>query len=282
MTFAGREQSRTRREPVNLFFFRYGAAPGSYFAYTDGETPVTFNAGDGLGAVLYQPTPIACGEIRLNGVVDKTRFTIAVPHDSEVVGLFNPRPPSYTVSLVVRSGHVGDSEWLVVWSGRILGFSDTKNESHLNGEPVLRGLKRAILRRNYQIQCPHVLYGGQCKANKAAATVTPNVLGLAGAILHLPAGWNGAHPTDRFVGGLAEWIGSNGRAEWRTIIRIADATHVVMGAGADNLTIGGPIALSRNCGKDIVACNEHANIQNFGGHWLIPEKNPTGLRNSYY
>jgi hypothetical protein len=48
------------------------------------------------------------------------------------------------VSLIIRQGHIGDpdSEFLVIWAGRIVAAHREGGEAVLSGEPVSTSLRR--------------------------------------------------------------------------------------------------------------------------------------------
>lgn len=301
MTFNARETSRTKRRPITLFFFRYGVASTAYFAYTDAENDITYNSGDGEGAITYHAVTIQGGEIEKTGTLDKTKFAISLPDGSPLVSLFNPRPPSSVVVLKVYQGHVGESEFIVAWYGRVLGFSDNdKRQSTLNCEPFDTSLSRAIAHKHWQIGCNRNLFQKGCYASRAAATVSVVVSASALPVLTLPSGWNGSKVKEAFINGSCSWTDpATGRLEIRSIYGVTDATHIVLDAGIGNLPAGTTVSLTRSCTHDTDAntgCGSHvstlagdsglsSNIVNYGGCKWIPIQNPVGIRaggNGFY
>jgi hypothetical protein len=272
------ERSRFRGEPINLYLFRYGTTPGSYYAYTDAEQQTT----DPLTGIVYKPIPIDRGAVTASGNLDKATISINVPRDSEISELFRIYPPTQVVSIVIKQGHIDDPEeqYLVVWSGRVISRDVTDNETTLTCEPIATALRRPRLRRNYQLGCPHVLYGPQCKASRPAATVTTTVEAASGNEVTLPSDWNGAEPLANYIGGLAEW-NFDGNVELRTILRVKDEQILVLSGPVRFLAEDDPIKVSKGCSHNMDGCNTHSNILNYGGQPWIPTKNPIGTTSTF-
>lgn len=283
MTYEASESSRELGNPVQCFFFKYGPNLGDYYAYTDSTEPVT------ISGVTYTPRPVNRDTINADGTLDKSSIKIRIDVGTEVAELFRVYPPAYVVSLIIRQGHIGDpdSEFLVIWAGRIVACERQDSEAQLSGEPVSTSLRRPGLRRHYQYGCPHVLYGPQCNADKASKTLSATVASVDGASVTMNSGWNGAFAAAKFLGGLFEWTTDDGQLDRRTIIRITGDVLSLSGIARD-------VAASDTVSV-VVGCNHkpfaemdgdclplHNNIANFGGMPWIPTKNPIGFHNNYY
>jgi hypothetical protein len=277
MAFELLETSRDQGIPINLFLFRYGTAPGAFYAYTDHEEAVI----EPIQSITYEPVPIMRGPLVSSGTLDKTNLEIRTHQDSQISELFKVYPPAHTVTLTIRQGHSTDTEFLVVWAGRILSCSREGNEAKLTAEPISTSMRRPGLRRHWMYGCPHVLYGPECRADKNAATVVGQVFGIASYAVTLRNGWQGANDPGKFLGGMLEWAGSAG-TESRTIVRITGDTLFLSGPPRD-LGIGDLVNVVRGCAHTMEAClGDHNNIHNYGGQAWIPYKNPIGLVNNFY
>jgi hypothetical protein len=284
MTFAAQETSRSKGEPITLYHFQYGADFEHYFGYTDAETSIVV---DGR---TYEPQPIVMGNIRSSGTLERQPVKVRTPQNVRLADLFRLYPPSQVISLVQRRGHVGDpdNQFLVTWVGRVLGCERKGNEAEYTCEPVSTSLKRKILRRHYMYGCPHVLYGAQCRASKAAATSTKTVLSVSGSWVTLASNWATADRKQKYVGGTVEWIGLGGLKEVRTIQKVEgpDQNQLLLGGEATGMVAGMSIDVILGCNRlggleeDCLAI--HGNIHNFGGFLWIPTKNPIGIKNSFY
>lgn len=289
MTFALRETSRAKGQPAALFFFRYGAGVDDFYAYTNAEYEKTHNL------INYQPVPISYGAIESSGTLDKKTLEVRTVLDNEVAELFRVSPPTYSVVLTIRRGHLNDpdNEFLVEWTGRVLSCSREGSEAIFSCEPISTSLRRTGLRRHWQYSCPHVLYGPQCNANKAAATTTNTVVNVTAAAVILNNGWETPERAAKAHGGLVEWEGPNGTIV-RTIIAVNDDLVTLrLNGPTTGLQSGDQVAVSLGCNHrfehngvafvDTDCQTIHANINNFGGQPWIPDDNPIGTNtNKYY
>lgn len=276
MTYGNIEDSRYLGQPVDLLFFRYGTAGNAYFAYTDSEEPVDFDG------VTYAPIPLDRDIFQASGTLDKSDFKVRVPINSGVADLFRVYPPGQVVNLTVRQGHLSDpdAQFLVIWTGRVVQ-SNREGDSvvELTCQPVSTSLRRSGLRRNYQLSCPHLLYGGQCKASQVAGTISSPITSSAGNEILMPLGWNGAYDPAKFVGGMAIWSTVPG-AERRTILRVENTVRLKLTGPTTGLLPLQTIEVVLGCNHQMDDCLDlHNNIHNFGGQFAIPITNPINKNN---
>lgn len=289
MSFGVQESSRDRGEPVELYLFRYGPDPLNVFAYTNADSPIVFD--DGItGPLTYQAVPITRDAITASGTLDKSTLVVKTSRAQGIADLFRNYPPSSVVNLRIRQGHTNDpsSQFLINWSGRVIGFRVQGAESQYTCEPISTSLRRAGLRRNYQYGCPHVLYGPQCRASKAAATLPQIVLTVSRAVITVSPTWVPDARKPKYQNGLAEWTTADGRTERRGILRVVGGTITLDGRAA-GLTPGMSVKLILGCdhqtglpGQTGDCLPLHNNIQNYGGQPWIPLKNPIGYSNNQY
>jgi hypothetical protein len=279
MAFEPIEESREYGAPITLYLFRYGSTVSAFYAYTDAEEAITHEG------ITYDPLPIDHGAIVSQPSLDKTTLEIKAPVDCEVSELFRVYPPTEVVSVILRQGHAEDpnNEFLVAWTGRIIGCKRQVNEAMFSCEPVATSMRRPGLRRNYMHACPHVLYGSQCRANKATATISRPVISREGAVIRLQDAWETPERTVKYVGGMVEWEGDSG-IERRTILRVVNFNDLVLSGLVRGLSPGSSISISLGCDHqlDSDCANLHNNANNYGGQPWIPLKNPIGVRNNFY
>jgi hypothetical protein len=282
MTFAGREQSRQRGEPFVLYYFRYGTHANSFHAFTDAEAPIVAPGSFEFEPVTYTPEAIERSAITSSGTLDKASLNIVVPRDNPLAGLFVAYPPSQVVTAIIRQGHLGATEYPVAWSGRVVAMKFDGSAAELSCEPVATSMRRNGLRRHYQYGCPHVLYGDDCKASKAAATVSRTIAGALANRIFMPSEWNAAPPV-KYIGGLVEWQTAAGNVELRTILWIDNETELVLNGPATGAFTGVTVHVSLGCNRHMNDCELlHDNIQNFGGQPWIPLVHPLGFRSHFY
>jgi len=274
MTFAGRETSRTLGAPIALFRFGWG---DRLLGYTTSEYPITLDGED----LTYQPIPIERNAITSSGNMDKSTLQIRLPVNTEIVDLFRVYPPSEVVGVTIFQGHQGEDEFLAIFVGRVLSSARKGRIASLNCEPAITSMRRPGLRRRFQYACPHVLYGSQCRANRADFTIERQVLSVSGANVTMSPGWQGQWQPTNFQNGLFEWQGPNG-TELRNILK-ADGDILLLSGRLSSLVPGSTVNLSLGCKHNMDDClGVFNNIHNYGGQPWIPVKNPIGFVNQYY
>ena len=282
MTYDARESSRHSGTSITLFLMR-GAQDTGYgpFAFCNGETPFVRDG------ITYTPWPIKHGKISQSGGLDNTELEVSMAAGSALDALFIAYPPSQVINISIFEGHIGDAptneNFPAIWVGRINSASYSGNETQLVCTPVSTSIRRPGLRRNYQVGCPHALYGEQCKASKAAATITATVSGISGREVTITT-----IPTNlgRYAGGLLEWVDpATGWTEIRTIAKTKSAagkaTFTIRGI-VKGLTAGMTLSVVRGCNRQMTGCITHSNILNYGGQPLIPLENPLSQKNQFY
>jgi len=267
------EQEAFWGEPVELYLFETGDS--TYYAYTDGERAITF---DGK---VYNPLTIERGRISSSASLDKTQMKVIVPLSSEIAELFRGYPPGFKVTLKVYSGHVNDADqqFNAVWVGRVLqgsreATSGGVENTVLSCEPASTTMRQSGLRRNWQLSCPHVLYGTLCGASEAAATTDHTVVDLGSNWIELAAAWEGANARNKYRAGKVSWAGEFG-TEQRMILNLPDATTIQLAGPTSGLSIGDTVSVALGCNRLRGDCTDlHNNILNFGGQPWIPTENP--------
>lgn len=251
------------------------------YAYCDAETPIIKDG------ITFQPIPVQRAAITSSGTLDKAMLEVTMAQGQEVGELFVAYPPAQVLNLIIYQGHVGDdpavlNNFPVIWTGRVLGVQHPPNETKFTCEPVSTSIRRPGLRRNYQVSCPHVLYGAQCRANRKRASNGGVVAAITGNRVTLASGWNGGTAGTKYTGGMIEWTKSDGTLELRTILRV-DGSTLYLSAVSRGLSVGGAVTVSLGCAHNMSDCaGLHGNIQNFGGQPWIPLKNPLGFVNNFY
>lgn len=284
MSFLTREISRLLGRPITLYYFRWGSDSASFYAYTDAE--VTINATGSLAGetVDYLPLAISRDRITASGTLDKAQLNITAPRDCDLASLFIAYPPPQVVTAIIRQAHRGETDSFPAnWVGRVLAAQFEGSTAKFSLEPIATSMRRTGLRRNYQYGCPLPLYGGQCRADKTAATVDVAVTSISGQTLVLPSGWFGSIAITKYLGGLAQWTTPDGNVEIRTILRYSGTDNLVLGGVIRGLTGGNTVHLSLGCNHQLDDCTDlhvqtggASNAPNYGGQPWIPFTNPVG------
>ena len=278
MSFSIFELSRFKGRPLNLYYFKIGEQPSEFIAFSDGERPIT------VDGVTYDPQPVKRSRITSSGSLDKAQLSINVSRRNPLFEIYRVYPPSFVVTAIVRQGHYGDpdNQFLAIWSGRIVDFEVLANEVSFKCEPAGTSVKTPGLRRNMQRGCMHALYGDQCRAVPKPKTV--QAAAVTSSHITLAAGWNGALPAAKFLGGTVQWTPAASPRVVRTIMDVSsDGLTLRVGGNTMGLAPGGTLIALAGCNHYMSDCKEvHDNILNYGGCDWIPNENPVGSTNQFY
>jgi|GEM_PF-3188570 len=290
MTFETAEESNEGGAPVELYKFVYGGVAGSspppsQYLFNNADENIT----DTAEALTYTPLAISRDNIRSNGTLDHATITLQVPEATDLADLFLVFPPPQPVTLQIRQGHIGETDYPVAWTGRIVGAKRVGGVCELSAQGVATALARAGLRRRYSLYCPYVLYDPDtCKASEAAVTLTGiSLTSFTGQTLTVPSGWNGSVAVTKYNGGRVKWTNeTTGLVETRRILS-ATTTSILIAGLIRGLTAGvspGPLTVIPGCnrrGEDQDCQVIHNNINNFGGFEYLPQDNPHAKNNFY-
>lgn len=282
--FPNIEMSREAGAPVSLYLFRWGAASSNVYAYTDAEEPITHQS------VVYAPAVIGRSKIKASGSLDQSTLKIETTLDSEIAVLYLSGGPSYPTTLVIFQGHVGITDFRVVWSGRLVGLDPNGPLVEISAEPASTAMRGSGLRRHYMYGCPHVLYGKVgCRADSEVVKKIELVVAFGKADLDIASGWNGAIALEKYRNGYITWVGTSGQTEIRTIID-ASATNLILNRKLKDVLVGTSLTIFPGCNHQVDDCADlhveigtgMSNIVNYGGQKDIPVINPIGLTAQYY
>lgn len=273
MTFDALERSRADAAPITLYEFQTG--PATFLRFTDADEQIAD------GGNTFDPIAISIETITASGSLDKTETRVSVPQDAGLAELYLIYPPEVPVTLVVRSGHFGDPDLKLAFTGTVLSCDRQGSEAVLACEPVTSALRRAALRRNWQLGCPYILYKGLCTANRAAATFAQIVQTVGSTDLTMLTGWNGAFGIEKYNSGMVEWTNANGGTEVRTILRTT-ATSIALSAVTRDLIDLDSVDVILGCNHQMDDCEQlHNVIRDFGGQPLIPLENPWASQSTF-
>lgn len=263
------EASVDNGRPVELFRVFYS---GNNWYYTSADREIQY-LGD-----TYKPVPCGRGDLQPTADPSKSDMTFTFPRDVEVAEVFRIQPPSEVVSMTVFSEHLGDGDFISVWKGRIVDARWEGQYVQLTGESVFSSLRRPGLRRRYQYQCPHALYGTKCAVDRELWKEVHVLTGFAGVVLQV----NGAigKPNDYYAGGYVTWINDLNQNIEKRMIRSSNGStgQLVLSSIPVALNSGELVTLYPGCDHTLgpSGCARFSNQLNFGGTPYIPGKNPFG------
>ncbi len=265
MTFDSRERSADQGRPIELFTF---ARDYQIWRYTSADRDII------IDGATFSAKSISRSDIDSTPEIARSGIKILAPRDLEVADLYRISPPTLTVNLIVQQVHDGENDVVTIWTGRISNVNFIGLAAEITCDPVFTAVRRVGLRRLYQRQCPHVLYGSACRVQRE----TVRTDGVANAISGLTIDSSEASALDDgwFAGGYVEYEVELGIAE-RRFITDHTGTTITLSARPVGLVVGQLIKLYPGCDHTTTACVEKFdNILNYGGFPYFTRKNPFG------
>lgn len=266
MTFNAYETSAALGQPVLLFDFSLGL---DHFRYTTADRPITYLTN------TYAPTAISRSSIVSGNELRQATIQVTAPRDIAVALLYQQAPPASDVQLLITGLHADDPDQQGVadWIGRVIGTQWQGSQVVFSCEPAQTGVLTYGLRRRYQKNCPHVLYGTACTLNPALFKIAATLTASASGGITLTASAFNTGDT-RLTGGYLEWDTGNGYLERRSIDAHAGST-ITLNYGHSDLVVGRAVTVYLGCDHTIGTCNlRFSNMLNYGGQPYIPAINP--------
>ena len=174
-----------------------------------------------------------------------------------------------TLVVTVYRHHSGDSEYRVIWKGRVVGCKWTGDSTAtITSDSGYTLLKRAGLRRMYQVSCPHVLYDvNTCRLSESSYVITSTISFISGNELSIRGLSN--FGDGYFTGGKLK-VGNN----LMMIVRHV-GNSVYMIDALDGADLEDEVNVWPGCDRSMTTCtSKFNNTLNFGGLPYIPTKNP--------
>lgn len=270
MSFDSLERSIQDAAPQELYRFSYGE---NIFAYTSSDAAVTFN-GD-----TYSPFPITRGAIKKSSSIEAIQLEIIAEGSLPFAEVFRVQAPLITIQIVIYQ-YFSATEYSVIWKGRVGAAHWQGNEVTLTSDNVFTSLRRTGLRRMIQLQCPHTLYGTECRVLKSNWETITSASSVGNTSIIVPSAVG--RPDNYYAGGEVSWI-RDGITERRLIRASVGASGVLTLAGfVIGLAPGQEIRLYPGCDHSIGSngCAKFGNTLNYGGCPFIPDApNPFGNGN---
>lgn len=266
MTFNAYETSLAQGQPILLFDFSIGI---QHFRYTTADRPITYLTN------VYAPTAISRSNIVSGNELRQATIQVTAPRDIAVATLYQQAPPSSDVLLTITALHADDpdQQGIVDWVGRVISPSWQSSAVVFSCEPAYTGVLTYGLRRRFQKNCPHVLYGTSCTLNAALFRIAATLSGSSAGGTTLTATAFNTGDT-RLTGGYLEWDSGSGYLERRSIDAHAGSS-ITLNFGHSQLIIGLAVSVYPGCDRTVATCNgRFNNVLNYGGQPFIPGVNP--------
>lgn len=265
MSYESKELSEDLGSPIELYEFQYG--PVTY-RYTSADEDIEVA---GVGTYLSLP----CGRQKIENNQDsgKTPVTFTISRKAEITDFFVASPPTTIIEFTVRRFHYGDSERIIYWFGRVVNVKYYEDTVEFRCESIQTSMKRPALRRFYQLQCPHVLYGTECAVQENLFQINTFVESVSG--LNITSAAFALKPDQYYRGGYIA-ISAAPTSEYRFITSHVGNT-ITINLPSHKLFPGTPLTVSPGCDHTLTTCKDKFNnLSNYGGFPFIPTKNPMG------
>lgn len=264
MTFEARETSRDQGQPFQLMTFNSGIET---FRYTTADHIII----DGSGNQFHPDHPMESAEIKETNTDDKGKLNFKVARSHEVAALFlisNPR----TISLTIQAGHEGESEFINIWTGRVVACEwDEDDEATISCESATTVLSRNGLPYKFGGTCQHSLYRGGCRLDINDPTysmliLVDNVDGYNLTFSELVGA-----PANDYDGGLVVI----NDVDYRMITGFDSGTGTVtLIRPFEDVDVGQLVRVARGCNRTSTRCKELNNFERFLGFDTVPTRNP--------
>jgi Phage conserved hypothetical protein BR0599 len=275
MTFSAYELSIDQGEPVLLYDFFIGIA---HWRYTTADRPITYLSN------VYAPIAISSGAVNQGQEIKKKSLPITVPLDAEVVSVLQDFPPSGDFLITITELHFTDpdQQGFICFVGRVMSQKQAGATIVMSCEPAYTGVKTTGLRRRFQLNCAHVLYGVGCTILPSDFVTAAVISSVTGPTVGVPGL---VPPTGlSFAGGYIEWDSGKGYLERRSINSMAGGGATLnLAYAAPDLVPGLAISVYPGCDHTTGNCIAFkppgadpalGNILNYGGQPYIPAVNP--------
>lgn len=264
MTYDAIETSVRDAQPVELYTFTRGP---EVFRFTTAQETHTFSG------LTYTAFPIQRSKIEATQDVSRNPINFTADNTLPFVQQYIAAPPTDIIDVTIQRFHVTDvaQEAVVFWLGRVVNVKFRDDEVQIRCEPIFTSLKRPALRRLYQSNCPHLLYGPVCTVNRLSFLTNATITMVSGITLTAVA--FGSQADGYWTGGLIEWT-NNGLINKRFVT--AHTGQVV----TINLPFAGiqptdSVQIFPGCDHTLTTCvTKFSNELNYGGFPYIPVKNP--------
>ena len=266
MAFNTYEISVQDSSPIELYTFARG---GLSWRFTSSDTSQTING------YIYEAIPIKRSSLSASQSLQKISLTITMPQNTNFARQFLQTPPSDIMSIEIQRFHItdGEEERIILWTGNIANLKFEELSVEIYCEPISTSFKRPMLRRFYQISCPHVLYGEKCTIDLDTWRVTASVDSFTS--LTITSTTFGAYDDGYFSGGVLFFEIYSGAAVEKRFITEHVGDIITINIQIPELVGSDLIECVPGCDHTLTTCNtKFSNRLNFGGCPYIPEKNP--------
>lgn len=266
MTYYLSEISTEDGRPVALYTIEWG---NTRWDYTSADREIE------VEGVAYTPVAVSDSGM-VQGGSSQNDFTMTIPANLPIVGVFRGTPPSKDIWLTVRRIHYGEEGAPIYWIGNIVNVKRRGvAEADVIGQPLTATFKRTGARLSWTRECPHFLYDSECKVDPEAYRRDVTITGKTGTTVTVDD-LGDPEPNYYRAGMVAFAINDDGTIEHRMIESTVGDTLVMLGL-TDGFEVGMTISVYPGCDRTPTTCRARFNnIPNYGGHHYMPGQTPFG------
>lgn len=267
MTSDAREKSWEDGQPVEYYDFIRGT---THYRYNTSDRALELN-----GETYAPDSGLSRENISQGSERNKLSLEVRIPRSNPVADLWHPYPSSIPVGLTVYTGHIGETDALVTWIGRVVSPKYSPTEVTLVCEPSTTLSRKSGQMQCWQRGCMHVLYkqgDGLCNVNRDDFALPATITVYTGNVATATA--FGTLADGRLAGGYIEWTTLEGNIERRSISKHV-GTAITLFFGTSTIPPGTAVIAYPGCKHNWDDCNGFFNNGvNYGGDLYGPEKSP--------
>jgi uncharacterized phage protein (TIGR02218 family) len=251
---------------IELYDFFRGV---THWRYTDIDRPAVVEGLTYLGARGLKRSAIV-----QSAEESKNNIEVTAPFNLSVLDVFKPFPPMQRIHLKIRRVRVSDGLITEAWNGIASDVEDSNESvSIIRCQTLMAAVNANGLRRNWQVSCPHTLYGRGCGVPQDDFRTDAVLSDVLGTVIKAPQ--FAAHPDGWFNGGFIRFP-DGADVDYRFVLSHVGDTLTLL--TPVQLPVGTPVAGFPGCNHLLTGdCSTKFNNElNNGGQHTIPTVNPFG------
>ena len=267
MTYEATEISDSLNSPIEMYEFNQKNV--EIFRYTSNSGDVSY------GGFTYTAIPMKRSRIEQSQDIGRASLKVQMDRTIPLVTQYVAAPPSNVINLTIYRYHRldPDLEVITLWKGRIVDVDFQKDSCQLLCDPFITAMHRPMLRRLYQVGCPHLLYRTACGIDEATYRQNATITGISGLIITSTT--FGTESNGYWTGGLIR-IELNGMSHARAILAHS-GNDIEIDITIPGLAVDDVLQSAPGCDRTLSTCvSKFSNEENYGGYPYIPSKNPMG------